>query len=94
MPQAIIANLVQEQIQQLQQQGLEAVAVLMGHEDWLEFSSQSEVSYTPFGSARLHQPALNHLQLIRIDETRYLQVITAEQLQDYQHQSSEKDESC
>ena len=93
MQQLAIATLVQQQLQQLQQQGLEAVAVLMGHEDWLEFSSQSEVCYTPFGSARLHQPALNHLRLVRVDQTRYLQVVTAEQLEEYQRQCQDQGDS-
>ncbi len=34
------------------------VGVMLGHEDWLVFSEQSKVSYTPFGSARRYQPAL------------------------------------
>ncbi len=89
MQEQMVTVLIQEQIQQLQQQGLTAVAVLMGHEDWLEFSNQSEVSCTPFGSARLHQSALNNLQLIRVDETRYLQVVTAEQLAEYQCQCAD-----
>ena len=91
MQEQMVIVLVQEQIQQLQQQGLEAVAVLMGHADWLEFSNQSEVCYTPFGSARLHQPALNNLQLIRVNEEHYLQVVTAEQLQEYQQQLANED---
>ena len=59
------AQTIQQQVEcmvkQMQNQGLEPVAVMLGHEDWLLFSSQSKVAYTPFGSARRYQPALSNL---------------------------------
>ena len=79
-----VAAQVQQHIQAMHQQGLEAVAVLMGHEDWMYFSTQSKVSYTPFGSARRYQPELGGLMMVRVDEMHCLQVVTQQQLDDYQ----------
>lgn len=78
-----IETLVKAQIERMQQQGTPPDAVLVGHEDWLIFSSQSEVSYTPFGSARRYQPALGGLQLIRVDEMHCLKVITQAEMAEY-----------
>lgn len=74
---------VKYQIEHIQQQGLVAAAVLIGHEDWLYFAEQSQVSYTPFGSARRYQPALGGLLLVRVDEMHQCQVVTQEQLDAY-----------
>lgn len=74
---------VKQQIQAMQQQDLVAVAVLIGHEDWLYFTEQSKVAYTPFGSARRYQPALGGLLLVRVDEMHQCQVVTQEQLDAY-----------
>lgn len=79
----IVEQHVQEQITQMQQQGLEPVAVLMGHEDWLYFAEQSQVAYTPFGSARRYQPALGGLLLVRVDEMHKAQVVTQAELDCY-----------
>lgn len=54
-----------------------------GHEDWLDFSVQSKVAYTPFGSARRYQPALGGLLLVRIDEMNAVRVVTQQELDDY-----------
>lgn len=78
-----VVEKVQQQIEQLIAQGQTPSAVLVGHEDWLDFSSQAEVSYTPFGSARRYQPALGGLQLIRVDQMQYLKVITQAEEQAY-----------
>jgi len=51
MTELTIEHYVNQQIE-LMQQGHEPVAVMLGHEDWLSFSVQSKVVYTPFGSAR------------------------------------------
>lgn len=64
----------------MQQQGLDPVAVMLGHEDWLSFSIQSKVAYTPFGSARRYQPALGGLLLVRIDEMQAVRVVTQGEL--------------
>lgn len=69
-----IEQYVKQQIELMQQQGQEPVAVMMGHEDWLDFSVQSKVAYTPFGSARRYQPALGGLLLVRIDEMNAVRV--------------------
>ena len=74
---------VQQQIEAMQQQGLVPAAVLIGHEDWLYFAEQSQVAYTPFGSARRYQPALGGLLLVRVDEMHQCQVITQENLDIY-----------
>ncbi len=54
-----------------------------GHEDWLLFSSQSKVAYTPFGSARRYQPALSNLLLVRVDEMNAVRVVTQTQLDEF-----------
>jgi len=59
------------------------VAVMLGHEDWLDFSVQYKVAYTPFGSARRYQPALGGLLLVRIDEMNAVRVVTQQELDDY-----------
>ena len=58
MTELTIEHNVNQQIEWMQQQGLDPVAVMLGHEDWLNFTVQSKVAYTPFGSARRYQPAL------------------------------------
>ena len=81
------AQTIQQQaeyiVKQMQNQGLEPVAVMLGHEDWLLFSSQSNVAYTPFGSARRYQPALSNLLLVRVDEMQALRVVTQTQLDEF-----------
>lgn len=67
---------VQQQIEAMQQQDLIPTAVLVGHEDWLYFAEQSQVAYTPFGSARRYQPALGGLLLVRVDEMHRCEVVT------------------
>ncbi|WP_168416329.1 hypothetical protein [Acinetobacter indicus] len=74
---------VQQTIQQMQQQGQTSVAVMLGHEDWLVFTEQSQVAYTPFGSARRYQPALGGLLLVRIDEMNAVRVVTQTELDAY-----------
>lgn len=78
-----IEQYVKQQIELMQQQGQEPVAVMLGHEDWLDFSVQSKVAYTPFGSARRYQPALGRLLLVRIDEMNAVRVVTQQELDDY-----------
>lgn len=78
-----IEQYVKQQIELMQQQGQEPVAVMLGHEDWLDFSVQSKVVYTPFGSARRYQPALGGLLLVRIDEMNAVRVVTQQELDDY-----------
>ncbi|WPC35936.1 hypothetical protein O4M77_05915 [Acinetobacter sp. YWS30-1] len=78
-----IEQYVKQQIELMQQQGQEPVAVMLGHEDWLDFSVQSKVAYTPFGSARRYQPALDGLLLVRIDEMNAVRVVTQQELDDY-----------
>ena len=78
-----IEQYVKQQIELMQQQGQEPVAVMLGHEDWLDFSVQSKVAYTPFGSARRYQPALGGLLLVRIDEMNAIRVVTQQELDDY-----------
>ena len=70
-----IEQYVKQQIELMQQQGQEPVAVMLGHEDWLDFSVQSKVAYTPFGSARRYQPALGGLLLVRIDEMNAIRAV-------------------
>ena len=74
---------VLNQIQNMQQQDLIPVAVMLGHEDWLIFTEQSKVSYTPFGSARRYQPALGGLLLVRVDEMNMTRVVTQIELDAY-----------
>lgn len=83
MSTVIIESEVKQRIEIMQKQGLTPVAVMLGHEDWLEFSVQSKVSYTPFGSARRYQPALGGLLLVRIDEMNALRVVTQTELDAY-----------
>lgn len=83
MTELIIEQYVKQQIELMQQQGQEPVAVMLGHEDWLDFSVQSKVAYTPFGSARRYQPALGGLLLVRIDEMNAVRVVTQQELDDY-----------
>jgi len=78
-----IEQYVKQQIELMQQQGQEPVAVMLGHEDWLDFSVQSKVAYTPFGSAHRYQPALGGLLLVRIDEMNAVRVVTQQELDDY-----------
>lgn len=78
-----IEQYVKQQIELMQQQGQEPAAVMLGHEDWLDFSVQSKVAYTPFGSARRYQPALGGLLLVRIDEMNAVRVVTQQELDDY-----------
>jgi hypothetical protein len=56
---------------------------MLGHEDWLIFAEQSEVAYTPFGSARRYQPALGGLLLVRVDEMQALRVVTQPELDEF-----------
>lgn len=79
----LIEHKVSEMIKQLEQQGQEPVAVMLGHEDWLIFADQSKVSYTPFGSARRYQPALGGLLLVRVDEMNALRVVTQIELDEF-----------
>ncbi len=78
-----IEQYVKQQIELMQQQRQEPVAVMLGHEDWLDFSVQSKVAYTPFGSARRYQPAMGGLLLVRIDEMNAVRVVTQQELDDY-----------
>lgn len=78
-----IEHYVNQQVELMQQQGLYPVAVMMGHEDWLNFTVQSKVAYTPFGSARRYQPALADLLLVRIDEMQAVRVVTQGELDAY-----------
>ena len=83
MSTATIESQVKVQIEAMQQQGLQAVAVMLGHEDWLVFSTESTVAYTPFGSARRYQPALGGLLLVRVDEMHAMRVVTQADLDLY-----------
>ena len=74
---------VKAKIAQMQQAGQTPVAVMLGHEDWLVFSEQSKVAYTPFGSARRYQPALGGLLMVRIDEMQAVRVVTQAELDDF-----------
>ncbi len=78
-----IEQQVMSMVENMRVQGQEAVAVMLGHEDWLLFSSQSKVAYTPFGSARRYQPALSNLLLVRVDEMQALRVVTQTQLDEF-----------
>ncbi len=74
---------VQLMIQSMQAQALQPTAVMLGHEDWLTFSVESKVAYTPFGSARRYQPALGGLLLVRVDEMHAVRVVTQVELDTY-----------
>ncbi|WP_257226740.1 MULTISPECIES: hypothetical protein [unclassified Acinetobacter] len=78
-----IEHAVKAKIEQMQQAGQTPVAVMLGHEDWLVFSEQSKVAYTPFGSARRYQPALGGLLMVRIDEMQAVQVVTQAELDEF-----------
>ncbi|WP_257227319.1 hypothetical protein [Acinetobacter sp. YH12063] len=78
-----IEHAVKARIEQMQQAGQTPVAVMLGHEDWLVFSEQSKVAYTPFGSARRYQPALGGLLMVRIDEMQAVRVVTQAELDDF-----------
>lgn len=71
---------VKNMLHSMRDQGVEAVAVMLGHEDWLVFCEQSDVSYTPFGSARRYQPALANLLLVRVDEMNCVKVVAQKEL--------------
>lgn len=79
----MIEQYVKETIEAMQAQGQVPVGVMLGHEDWLNFTVQSQVSYTPFGSARRYQPALGGLLLVRIDEMQAVRVVTQQELDAY-----------
>lgn len=83
MTELTIEHYVNQKIKLMQQQGLEPVAVMWGHEDWLSFSVQSKVTYTPFGSVRRYQLALGGLLLVRIDEMQAVRVVTQGELDTY-----------
>ncbi|MCL6238508.1 MULTISPECIES: hypothetical protein [Acinetobacter] len=78
-----IEHAVKAKIEQMQQVGQTPVAVMLGHEDWLVFSEQSKVAYTPFGSARRYQPALGGLLMVRIDEMQAVRVVTQAELDEF-----------
>ncbi|MCL6233319.1 hypothetical protein M5F03_03170 [Acinetobacter sp. ANC 5579] len=78
-----IEHAVKAKIEQMQQAGQTPVAVMLGHEDWLVFSEQSKVAYTPFGSARRYQPALGGLLMVRIDEMQAVRVVTQAELDEF-----------
>src|SRR5690606_7527903 len=83
MTELTIEHNVNQKIEWMQQQGLDPVAVMLGHEDWLNFTVQSKVAYTPFGSARRYQPALAGLLLVRVDEMQAVRVVTQDELDAY-----------
>ena len=83
MAELSIEQQVQHEIEQMQQQGKTPVGVMLGHEDWLDFSTQSKVNYTPFGSARRYQAALGGLLMVRINQDRGLRVVTQAELDAY-----------
>lgn len=72
-------------VEQMKKLNQTAVAVMLGHENWLIFTEQSKVSYTPFGSARRYQPALSGLLLVRVDEMDLVRVVTQQELDEYSH---------
>lgn len=76
-----VEQFVAKQIEKMQQNNQEPpAAVMLGHEDWLMFAEQSQVAYTPFGSARRYQPALGGLLLVRVDEMHTIRVVTQAEL--------------
>jgi hypothetical protein len=81
-----IENQVKFQILDLKNKQQIPVAVLLGHEDWLYFAEQSQVAYTPFGSARRYQPALQGLLLVRVDEINLTKVVTQVELEQLKQQ--------
>lgn len=78
-----IEDQVKNQISQMTLHAQEPVAVLLGHEDWLYFTEQSKVAYTPFGSARRYQPALGGLLLVRVDDMYLTRVVNQSELDEY-----------
>ena len=70
-------------VEEMQNSNQTAVAVMLGHEDWLVFTEQSKVAYTPFGSARRYQSALSGLLLVRVDEMNCVRVVTQQALDEY-----------
>lgn len=78
-----IEQFVAKRIEKMQQDNQQPAAVMLGHEDWLIFAEQSEVAYTPFGSARRYQPALGGLLLVRVDEMHALRVVTQPELDEF-----------
>lgn len=80
MTEQTIEAYVSQAVKEMQKQGQVPVAVFIGHEDWLVFSEQSKVSYTPFGSARRYQPALSGLLLVRVDEMNCVRVVNQAEL--------------
>lgn len=83
MTQVNIEQYVKDCIERMLQEDQTPVAVMLGHEDWIEFTVQSQVAYTPFGSARRYQPALGGLLLVRVDEMHALRVVTQAELDAY-----------
>ena len=83
MSEQTVEQQVKYQIEEMQSSGIEPAAVMLGHEDWLEFSVQSKVAYTPFGSARRYQPALGGLLMVRIDEMHTARVVTQQELGEF-----------
>lgn len=83
MEKTTVEHMVAEQIKAMQQQGEKPVAAMLGHEDWLDFSTESQVSYTPFGSARRYQLALGGLLMVRINQDRGLRVVAQTELDTY-----------
>ncbi|BCU64480.1 hypothetical protein F941_01905 [Acinetobacter bouvetii DSM 14964 = CIP 107468] len=75
-----IEQFVANQIDRMTQSDKDPAAVMLGHEDWLIFSAESKVAYTPFGSARRYQPALGGLLLVRVDEMHAVRVVTQAEL--------------
>lgn len=75
-----VEQFVAHRIETMKQNSEVPAAVMLGHEDWLIFSEQSKVAYTPFGSARRYQPALGGLLLVRIDEMHAVRVVTQSEL--------------
>ena len=54
-----IEQYVKDCIERMQQEDQKPVAVMLGHEDWIEFTVQSQVAYTPFG---LYEPYVSRLR--------------------------------
>ena len=78
-----IEQFVKVKVGEMKSEGQTPVAVMIGHENWLNFTVQSTVSYTPFGSARRYQPALAGLLLVRVDEMDCVRVVVQEELDAY-----------
>lgn len=83
MEKLTVEQQVEQQMKIMRAQRIEPAAVMLGHEDWLDFSSESQVSYTPFGSARRYQAALGGLLMVRINQDRGLRVVTQAELDAY-----------